>query len=688
MQNKRSDNLLGRIVQTIPPSLFPSPAQPSLISLAGIAAPPISPFNFGSPPSSNNPGKAFTPVLPKSHKDEHTSYSRLAGRQPPNTLVDQQKPTRTTNTSSTLMPLFKIETFEDLLAWVRTFLDIDSAHMKSFHTELKEMYDIISAFESLTDLQAKARYECEAFMRTKDDEIKALEKDIARTSFSYSKKSKVIQLENLQSELSSLKRVTQEQDAKSDGIRDRFTKALLAPLKTFSRLNEMNWQTALNQKQNIIAVLQAEVGGLNGQASWLVTQNEKGREDLKTEALTRKRMCGSECQSKLEKFQKDLRASREMEAVLTERLSTAITERDSAFAVHQHKLAEEAAQKTRLENELAAKASELSLQENTFQTKYREKMNEKLASLKQEQERAVQIQKQKYEAQIDIAHSRAPLYAEAESKLSVLERQIKQLVKEKVDLNMAKATLEKQLHDIKARGKQLQSFEDAYEQVKREFDELQSTYNDVEVERDELKQQLSALKNELKISTDARLDAPDSRRTNGNAQRPEDEHTRSVAVHWENQLKSKMRAVDKKTADLASCDEEIVKLQLSKCAEASSSKALLPPSSPSPPRPVSSGQLLDVGVIETEAQGADTHAKLKDYRSFTTQQTNYIPILPDATADPKSSDQLIRTGVSSALAPTSSKKEPGVCLGKPEIGEAACLEVLTRKIVNAKARKL
>ncbi|KAH9877781.1 hypothetical protein J1614_002998 [Plenodomus biglobosus] len=683
VQDQRSDSQRP-ISQPNAPSLIPSPAQQSLLSLASRVLPPSSPFSFSLLPSGSNPGKAF-PLSNKIHADEEAAPpSRLVEQKLPDASQDQQKPTPATDNSALILsrskPIFKIETCDDFLTWVRTFLDIDAANMEALRADLQMLYKSVQEFTHIADRQAQADYKRAIIMREKSDEIAALEKDIARTNFNYNRKPKIIRLQNLQLEVSGLEREIQEERAMVDILRDSFTKAVLVPLRTFTNLTNQDWQKILDMKQNRISDLRSELSALRNGDSFKQARDRQYHEVLAElqNAFDEEQECGTDCRAKLEKLEQDLAASRNKGVMLTDMLSLVKAELNSALVAHKLELAKEIASKAQLEKDIAAKMGEMSLQEGTFQTKYREKMKEKITALKQDKDTALHAQKQKYEAQIEAAQEKALRYAKADSKVSDLERQIKTLERERVDLIMTKATLEKQLQDLKSRGKQLQSFEDAYEQVKRELDDLQSTYNDVEVERDELKEQVDALQDKLKTSARDKLDAPDSRHMNGKAQRREDEHTRSVAAHWENQLKSRMAAVDKKMADLATYDAEIAELQLSAQAEASASTA-------PPPHPVVGPvQLLDVGVLGEHVADpyVDADVKAEHCTTSPAQQAAYPLTNASATAAPVPSDQPIRAGPFVAWPSATSRKERGVRLGRPENGEAAWQEVPIRRNVK------
>ncbi|KAF2848171.1 hypothetical protein T440DRAFT_520352 [Plenodomus tracheiphilus IPT5] len=622
------------------PSVPPSPAQQAFLSLANKASSSL-PFTFGSSPSSSEPRKVFTP--PRAHENEQ-SASPPAVPEPRSTTnpLDQEKSTPTKTISAGISFEFHtINTFEHLLAWVRTFLDVDAASMKPIHADLQILYESIQDFANLSDLQHQNMSHQATTIWDTGREIAALEDDIVKTNFSLTRKFKVTRLQNLQSEMAVFKQEMEERQAEADNRRDKFTKVVLVPLRTFARLSDLRLGSVVDRKQQEVNFLRYKVLELNK----LLLETRNGISKAQ-KAKSEKAGCGSQCQLKREKLEQDFAAGRTTEASLTLALSTAQTDQDTIL------------------NDLYARINELSLQESTLLTKYRDKMNEKMALMRQTKDIAIQSLKQNYETQLSTAQAKANKYAKVDSQVSDLERQIKNHEKEISNLNMTKVTLEKPLSDLKSRGKQLQSFEYAYQQIKQDLDILQSAYNDLEVERDELKERITTLSARMKESSAAKRDAPDARHaTSNNTKQSDEDHTRFVAAHWENRLRTRMFGVDKKTTDLASCDAEIEKFRVFAQVEVSSSHAL-------PVRSVVGGQLLDVGVTESDALDANVDKQAGE---------RVVGSAPN--------DRYTLAESSAVRVPVLSRKERGVRLGRPENGEAAWQEVPTYKNVKGKGRK-
>ncbi|KAI8932114.1 hypothetical protein NX059_010999 [Plenodomus lindquistii] len=450
-----------------------------------------------------------------------------------------------------------------MITWVRTFLDIDAVGLEPFCVELQSLHRLIREFETLILRQVKGEHKHAAAIQVKAGEIAATEIEVVETGGPFTSVSKITRRQNLQSEMPRIERELRQVQAATGALRDAFTRTVLTPLRTFSRMNEDKWQAKLDY-------LRSEIGKLREE---LQTQQANQRAHHGT--IERLEVALDDRVSMTEEAERKITAIEVTAQQLQDNISAAEKKHNSDLVAHQLRLSEVTAIKTKLQTDLAAKMTELSLQETSLQTKYREKMNEKISALQTGKEKALLSQKQKYESQIKEAQTKTNQLAKAMSKNSELERRIMTMEKEKLDLEMAKVTLEKQLKDLRSRGKQMQSFEHAYEQIKQEFSELQSTHNDALYERDELHRRVEALKAAPKDSAPDTNFQPDSRHEVDKGRR-EKEHTRSIVSHWENQLKSRMAVLDKKNADLAACNAEIDNLRSFRRAEASSSSSCGP----------------------------------------------------------------------------------------------------------------
>jgi hypothetical protein len=120
--------------------------------------------------------------------------------------------------------------------------------------------------------------------------------------------------------------------------------------------------------------------------------------------------------------------------------------------------------------------------------RHRNELNEKLARCALDQETALRQLKDQYAARINDAETKFGLHKKATAKVEELEASILSLQREKSDLMSAKATVEKQLDQLEIQAKYLRGYEEAYNQIVTERDQLQGEYYDVVAERDEIRQ--------------------------------------------------------------------------------------------------------------------------------------------------------------------------------------------------------
>jgi myosin heavy subunit len=125
--------------------------------------------------------------------------------------------------------------------------------------------------------------------------------------------------------------------------------------------------------------------------------------------------------------------------------------------------------------------------------RYRNELNEKLAKCALDKDTALRQLKEQYAARISDAETKSRLHKKATAQIEELEATVRRLEREKSELMSAKATVEKELEDRENEAKGLQGYQEAYNQVVEERDQLQSEYYDVVAERDELRQAQGAL---------------------------------------------------------------------------------------------------------------------------------------------------------------------------------------------------
>jgi hypothetical protein len=141
--------------------------------------------------------------------------------------------------------------------------------------------------------------------------------------------------------------------------------------------------------------------------------------------------------------------------------------------------------------------AELAKQINSVQQKaaarYRNELNEKLAKCALDKDTALRQLKDQYSARISDAETKSRLHKKATAQIEELEATVRRLEREKSELMSAKATVEKELEERETEARDLQGYQEAYNQVVEERDQVQSEYYDVVAERDELRQAQGAL---------------------------------------------------------------------------------------------------------------------------------------------------------------------------------------------------
>tara|TARA_R110002003_G_scaffold248_2_gene17633 strand:+ start:34947 stop:36995 length:2049 start_codon:yes stop_codon:yes gene_type:complete len=118
----------------------------------------------------------------------------------------------------------------------------------------------------------------------------------------------------------------------------------------------------------------------------------------------------------------------------------------------------------------------------------RDSAHEKRVQLLIAHKEELRSQTERYAAQIDEANGKLRLYKEGVIKLEKSEKIIQKLEHEKSLLVLAKAAVEKELHDLTVQANQWKRVADGYDQIKMERDQILGQLNDVVAERDELRQ--------------------------------------------------------------------------------------------------------------------------------------------------------------------------------------------------------
>ncbi|EDU48691.1 predicted protein [Pyrenophora tritici-repentis Pt-1C-BFP] len=153
----------------------------------------------------------------------------------------------------------------------------------------------------------------------------------------------------------------------------------------------------------------------------------------------------------------------------------------------------------------------------------------------------------------------------------IMEEHAASLKEENQDLSLTKLTLGKKCEDLKVEVESLKSYEQGYIQIKQQLEELQTSYNDVVAEHDDLQQRLNDVET---AGTDEPRPEPkpepkpsSSTSTSAAPRRDNQNHTADtdrldlVVNFWEKALKEKLASNDKTKTQISVLDAEIEKAQ-------------------------------------------------------------------------------------------------------------------------------
>lgn len=420
-----------------------------------------------------------------------------------------------------------IEIANELVEWVQTSIDLDAPHMGPLKNDLRALPNSFSTLVARISAIVRNMSILQASIHSKEVEIEEIEREelykwsMIDQDLRRLREKQLPRLMGVRRELLSLELRLIDQKAVANNVVRDFVKMVLSLLKTFSRQSDRSWEQRIGKNLDYISDFEDQIQTLR-------TSLEKHLTNL---SLTK---------DELTLAQTDL---------IMSHAALAAQKRQSDSRIQD------------LNNQLTATFHEVTRQEGIAQAKYREKLNEKLYEVKQEKDTAVQNLKQKYEVQIAEAHAKSLQYGKATMRIDELERQRKATDQEKLDLEMAKSAVEKELGDVEAQSRQWQSYEDAYQQVKEELAQLQVAHNDTLTEIDGMKALLNeAAAAEKHTAHDQHSQLAAQGSLNGN-HRLDDEHLRSVADYWRNEVSSKVKSVEKKRAEIARYNDEIANLR-------------------------------------------------------------------------------------------------------------------------------
>lgn len=417
-----------------------------------------------------------------------------------------------------------LENSDDFLEWVKPFLALESPEFATLKSDLETFYQkSVTIRKSLSSTAVAASYSnvaVESLNRWIDHNEKALatmENDTAGVSASEIDQRRQ-GLAQARQELASWARSQAVQKHATQRLQTFLLEEALKPLTHFYQAQYLPLKSELTFSINTNASQKIEVA----------------------------------------KLQKDLDLSEFDEASHKARAGELLDQ----LKVAQTRRQEDQAKLQALRDQVKAVERNAAQQEGLILAKQRDKINEKLGEARQEKETAVQTLKHKYEAQIQDAQAKSLQHQRLTARVEELERQIKGLEQDKLSMTLSKTAAEKEIQDLESQVAELKGYEDAYKQIKQEYDELQSASVDTEFERDELQKQLQAL--EAEAADAAVRDKPDASKTRVSeeaAQRQKDEHMQGLKNYWERNLRDKVEALEQVQAELAKCDEDIARAQ-------------------------------------------------------------------------------------------------------------------------------
>ncbi|KAH7067345.1 hypothetical protein BKA63DRAFT_607225 [Paraphoma chrysanthemicola] len=189
----------------------------------------------------------------------------------------------------------------------------------------------------------------------------------------------------------------------------------------------------------------------------------------------------------------------------------------------------------------------------------RDSAHEKQMQQKSEHKEALRMQAERFRTQIDDANAKNCLHKATLIKLENTEMKIRTVENEKAHLALAKAAVEKELHDLINQAYQWKSFADGYKQIKDERDVLLGQLNDAVAERDELRKKdpthnASEAQAASKVSLNASIHSVETIRV-------DDRHLEGVKVYWQKQLDLAEIPGRNMEAELAKMEEDIAEIE-------------------------------------------------------------------------------------------------------------------------------
>ncbi|CAO2655189.1 Nn.00g102530.m01.CDS01 [Neocucurbitaria sp. VM-36] len=152
---------------------------------------------------------------------------------------------------------------DDLLSWVREFLDLEAPNMGPLQTDLKTLHGSIILFmeEILQSADVNAR--TGASILAMQDNISQFESVPSATNNTVSKREALAHdTQDYRQRITNLEAQTKSNESTLDKVTNTFAKNVLIPLQTYSRLNNLSWEARIDGKNNYISELRTKMLGL------------------------------------------------------------------------------------------------------------------------------------------------------------------------------------------------------------------------------------------------------------------------------------------------------------------------------------------------------------------------------------------------------------------------------------------
>ncbi|EAT82330.2 hypothetical protein SNOG_09995 [Parastagonospora nodorum SN15] len=169
--------------------------------------------------------------------------------------------------------------------------------------------------------------------------------------------------------------------------------------------------------------------------------------------------------------------------------------------------------------------------------------------------------KAKYAKQIEDAEGKLRLHKQAMARNDELETTIRDLDRDKYNLGLAKAVVEKELDELKGQVATLKMYEDGYKQIEKERDDFESSYNDMKAERNDLLQAPRALP-DTTSSSDSVASGSKVLHSNAGILNSYDEDLGVMEAYWDRQKQFAELAVRETAAELGQMEAQIAEITL------------------------------------------------------------------------------------------------------------------------------